>query len=278
MFWHVSTSKTKKHKNQHNKAFVVLMEKELLSSANNNPLDHSIESVLPGIHSRLSAMQSEVSSSKRTMETSLNEVRSDLASVVSEIRSMMELNQANQRAFADHLRHIADGIYPQGRNVRRRLELPTNIVHKEEDQKEEEQDQENQVPEVNYGGIPLVAKSHHINFKHSSLLSMHDEWFGLGASYDKPIKGGLEELKKKYKAKWRKHFAPSEEKALSRLKRIIGGLKKEAERTGEVLSDVCIHLSPSYEDACKKSLSKMESWMKKEGMINAGTARSRSAN
>ena len=74
-------------------------------------------------------------------------------------------------------------------------------------------------------------------------------------------------MESKYKSKWRKHFTVSEEKSFSRLKRIVKAMKAESERSGDSLMDICIGWNEIYDGECKRSLSKMEEWMKKQGII-----------
>ena len=55
------------------------MEEELSTSQDHNPLDHSLEAVLPGVHERMASTQSEVASIKRKIDAiDMNGLQNDL--------------------------------------------------------------------------------------------------------------------------------------------------------------------------------------------------------
>ena len=55
----------------HNKEFLERVRVELEHSNDNNPIDHSLEAVLPGVHTRLAAQTNEIT----TMRTQLNQLQ-----------------------------------------------------------------------------------------------------------------------------------------------------------------------------------------------------------
>ena len=258
--------------------FLLEMERALLESDANNPLNHSLEAVLPGIHSRMAMTQAEIMSASRkidAVDSKLERMESLHQGLAETMKMMIHRFEAREMALADHLSGIADGIRGQGRNVRRK------VAH--EEAMEEEKDQEPTVlirqppgQELDDNGIPVIAKTHHIKYKHTSLCAVHNEWYGVDEYNNIPVEGGIKFLEERFKSKWRKHFVPSEEKAFSRLKRIINGMKKESERTGRDTYEIAVSWSKTYEVECKKSLSKMECWMKTQGIIATAAPRGKS--
>ena len=260
------------------------MERQLLDSESNNPLDHSIEAILPGVHSRMATTQAEVASASRkidALDSRLDRLENMQHTVMDSVQSMMLRFEAREEALADHLSGIVNGIRGNARSVRRKIrhsyegeEEGEEKVECSEDLEEARNTEELECDEF---GIPVTVKSHHIKFKHQSLFSMHDEWFGLHSSKNKPVEGGLDALETSFKSKWRKHFTPSEEKAFSRLKRIMKAIKEDSIRRKKDTIEVCCEWNEVYEGECKKSLSKMEDWLKQTGFISTAAPRGKAA-
>ena len=244
------------------------MEEELSTSQDHNPLDHSLEAVLPGVHERMASTQSEVASIKRKIDAiDMNGLRNDLMDhFTSSVAAMMKRMDERESALADHFESLAEGIR-RGRNVRRKVVNDGQQESKEDLEEKQEQ-------EADPHDIP---SSHHIQYKHATLLSIHDEWFGEGIYKNVPVPGGLEALELSHKSKWRKHFSGSQDKAFSRLKRIVRALKDESNCSGHTIIEVCERWNSIYSTECKKSLSKMEDWLKTSGRLPKAAPRGKTA-
>ena len=88
-----------------------------------------------------------------------------------------------------------------------------------------------------------------------------------------PVPGGLDILEMDYKNKWRKHFSASENKAFSRLKRVIKGINNQIERTGMSPLDVLDGWQRMYESELKCSVSKLEEWLRTQRLITTAAPR-----
>ena len=100
--------------------FLLEMERALLESDANNPLDHSLEAVLPGVHSRMAMTQAEIMSASRkidAVDSKLERMESLHQGLAETMKMMIHRFEAREMALADHLSGIADGIRGQGRNV-----------------------------------------------------------------------------------------------------------------------------------------------------------------
>ena len=65
------------------------MERQLLDSESNNPLDHSIEAILPGVHSRMATTQAEVASASVALDSRLDHLENMQHTVMDSVQSMM---------------------------------------------------------------------------------------------------------------------------------------------------------------------------------------------
>ena len=123
----------------------------------------------------------------------------------------------------------------------------------------------------------MAEKAHHLEFKHKTLLSSFNKWYGLEEYHGVPIPGGIEVLEEDYKNKWRKHFSASEKKAFSRLKRVIKGINAEIERTGKLTMDVLDEWQERFEKEDRCSVSKFEEWLCRQGLITTAAPRGKNA-
>ena len=64
----------------------------MLDSESNNPLDHSIEAILPGVHSRMATTQAEVEPASRkidALDSRLDRLENMQHTVMDSVQSMM---------------------------------------------------------------------------------------------------------------------------------------------------------------------------------------------
>ena len=177
--------------------------------------------------------------------------------------------------LADHLSGLADGL--RGRR---------KVARNEGDDEEEDEDyeEEERTAEPNNfaivrddDGIPVVAKTHHLKFKHKTIRSLYNEWYGLDEFDSVPLPGGINKLELDHKNGWRKHFSGSENKHHSRVKRVIKGIKKQAMDDSKSPIEVIDAWEAMFEGELKCSVSKLEEWMKTKGLLRTLAARGKKA-
>lgn len=248
-----------------------MMEAALHHGEQNNPLDHSIEAVLPGVHARMAATASEVAAVNNKIDSNFEKLESRMSEINDSMNTFMESMKVTQGALANHLIQLGEGL--QG-NVRGVAE---HYANKGQEGHEKEQQVTPFEVAKDTDGIPVAAKAHHLEFKHKTLLSLFNEWYGLEEYHGVPIPGGIEVLEEDYKNKWRKHFSASEKKAFSRLKRVIKGINAEIERTGKLTMDVLDEWQERFEKEDRCSVSKFEEWLRRQGLITTAAPRGKNA-
>ena len=221
----------------------------------------------------MAATASEVAATKTKLEESFIKMDrrfDDLKdSMDSFLESMEDKVNRRERALARHIIDFGEGLQA-------RLG-PEDAVRDAVGEEQDQQQQQEVVIDVDDDGIPEVTKKHHLTFKHPTLFDIYCEWHGMDDYYDVPVPGGLEFLEKNFKYKWRKHFSPSETKAFSRLKRVIGGIDLHVSNSGICYFDVLKLWQPMYATELKCSIANFEIWLRRQGLIKTHKARGRKA-
>jgi len=65
------------------------------------------------------------------------------------------------------------------------------------------------------------------NRRARSVKSMYEECFGLGTYSGVPVEGGLAELEKRFKSRWRRNFTAADQKHFSRIQQVVMAVRKE---------------------------------------------------
>ena len=251
------------------------MEEALKHGNDNNPLDHNVEAGLPGVHARMAATASEVAAVNAKIDTNFKKIEGRFDEMNNSVNCFMESVRATQDALSNHLIRLGEGLQGHGQQVHR-VSQQHNIFPVD-DQHGDQQQQQQLLQPVDFprdnNGIPLAAKVHHLQFKHKTLHSLFNEWYGLEEYHAVPVPGGLDILEMDYKNKWRKHFSASENKAFSRLKRVIKGINNQIERTGMSPLDVLDGWQRMYESELKCSVLKLEEWLRTQRLITTAAPR-----
>jgi hypothetical protein len=241
------------------------MRRSIATLEATSPLDHNIESVLPGVHTKLSSMQAEMADGFRTSREFMERWEADHAEREGKMSQMTEQNTS----VAAQLIRIAatltgslgrgaevaaDGVENSNANANTNSQPQATAAASEDD-------------------LFQQATRFLMAPRHMSLQTIYFEWHGLETSKDKPIVGGFQRCEDLFKSKWRKRLNFGENKQFSRLKRIMGGIQDKATTDGIDLETVVDNLAPIYEKECKKSIAKMETWMVTNGMIPKGKSR-----
>jgi hypothetical protein len=233
-----------------------------------SPLDHSLESVLPGLHSRLSAMQINMAEGFRLSNHEMKE---------QEKRGIQREEQRELREvkrLATIFRNAADGMMTG--NEREHKGAVDGGADDEQLRTDSSQQEQEAASMPSEDDLFNKAKRFQLAPRHLSLESLYFEWLGIEYFKDKPIVGGLQKCEELFKSKWRKGRSHGERKHFSRLKRIMEGIATKATTDGIDLDEVVRSMSEIYDKECKQSIAKMEAYMVHEGMIPKGKARATS--
>ena len=171
-----------------------------------SPMDYNVQAVLPGVNSRLNALQHQNDQLLRLAQQQHQQQLQFQKSVDDKMALMLEKIGLGFVGAAASLRAGTSNDYERP-SVRRRIEEEHTRTTTNNDG-----DELNDVI-----GHPLVTK-------HYNLQSMYDEWFGLNKFEGKPIAGGIAALEKKFKTQWRKRDVKKANR-VSRQKRICEKLR-----------------------------------------------------
>jgi hypothetical protein len=234
-----------------------------------SPLDSNLESVLPGVHSRLSAMQNNMAEGfKLSAEAMLLfEARDIKRDEARELKTVQ-----NNEKLARLFRTAADTFVESPVGTSERTEGGGGGGGGEPRTTNSNR-QQAAASSLSEDALFDLAKRSKMAPRHLSLESVYFEWFGLETFKDKPIVGGLEKCEKLFQSKWRKGRTHGEKKHFSRLKRVMEGIENKARTDGVDLAEVLDSLSEIYQKDCKKSIALMESHMVRNGMIPKGKTR-----
>jgi hypothetical protein len=235
-----------------------------------SPLDHSLEAVLPGVHTRLSSLQSE-------MASGFSQVKQWQQSVDSFIQENTSIVRQSQAAAGQLVRIASSMLGWSSRGVGAGggawQGSPAPLLNSQQQAAAAANDNDDDDEDDDL----RKAKRHQMIKRHQSLYTIYYEWYGLESSKDQPIVGGFEKCEELFKSSWRKPHTDAEKKHFSRLKKIIQGLKEKAAREELDMEEVVEILESTFAKDCKKALSKMVDWMMTQGLIPEGKKRATSA-
>ena len=179
------------------------MNRALIHGTQNDPLDHSIEAALPGVHSRLVANRDEIVA----MRTDLAEFRDEQNKKLDDIQGT---TNEQTLELAGTLRALSDSI--TGKD----LGIVRSVRGDNSDEKSVNRCSQYPFPSPeDRDDLFEKCVGYHVYQRHSSLQSAIDEWLGEGKWEDHPIPGGVAEAEEKYKAKWRRDYKLAERKYFS---------------------------------------------------------------
>ena len=230
-------------------------------------IDYKVESVLPGIHTRLNTLTAEMSrvgDFLTTFQRSLAVQWDDSL----ERKLEKSLNKAVPKAMSTMIVELGKQL--QGVNL-----LPQSAPVEESDPSSSTSPNDESMSdhaEGLAGGeaiIPDACKQFTLQSRHRSLKSIWDEWHGIGLFKDRPIPGGIEKAEQLWKAKWRRHFEGRETKQFTRHRAVITAMKK--------VGGDFTHLEAVFGGHCKTSIAKMDTYLKQEGMVEKKKPRGKNA-
>ena len=216
-----------------------------------SPLDHNVESVLPGVHIRLSSMQNEIAGVRGDMQS----VASNFVGVKSSLDDVKGLLVGRDTELAAHLLQLASRLCPNcpARSPQMLTIMPPAAALPE------------QVTDATGSAGMVMPRGHHLRAKHTTIYTLYHEWFGLEDFGGIPVSGGIDFCEQQWKSKWRPHFNAAEKQHFSRFKAIIVGIQTKQERKSVELDVAPNEFDSIFRGAeVKKSTANMAKWLKQE--------------
>jgi hypothetical protein len=233
-----------------------------------SPLDHNVEAVLPGVHTRLGAMETVMTEGFRVSEARFDNWEEKYAARDLVVNTMIR----NSNSVAAQLVGIAANITGNLGGGGGGLSVFENS-NSHFNSNSQQQAATAGASSMSEDALFEQAKRFLMAPRHLSLETMYFEWYGLEDSKDKPIVGGFERCEELFKASYRKGLNHGDSKRLSRIKRIMGAIKKKATTDGVDVVKVVDELAPIYDKTCGQSPARMDEWMLSNGMIEKGKSR-----
>jgi hypothetical protein len=260
-----------------------------LASADSSLLDHSVESVLPGVHQYLSSIHTEVRAT-RTDLTSLTQKVADCSD--SKIRKVVK--EAVQDSLGPALQpysSLANSLNVMAASLRSGLQVQTAtaiIVNPPSVEQESPSDQGPREDDDDAGDAatpssapPLLRDVVGSRPKptYVSIHELYNEFYGLGEFEGKPVAGGLAKLDELFKTKWRQGFSGGQKKEWSRLTQTIVGINAHIVELGGDKGKALDNLNVVFQEklGVNHTTSKMVKHMQESGLLVKGTPRGRYA-
>jgi hypothetical protein len=266
-----------------------------LASADTSLLDHSVESVLPGVHQYLSSLHSEVRAARTETRTDISELTQKLESR-SDSNIEASVEKAVQRCLGPALQPyscLANSLNVMAASLRSGLHVPTasaatNAIRPLDAEESplnpansmEVDDDEALPPGSSRSQPPRLQDGigHHPKPAYVSIHELYDEFYGLGRCQGKPVIGGFAKLEEDFKTKWRQGFSGGQKKEWSRLTMAIRGINRHIAELGDkerALDNLDLVFREKH--GVNHTLSKLVQHMQEKGILTKGRARGRYA-
>ena len=263
-----------------------------LGSADTSILDHSVESVLPGVHEYLTSLHTEVRAARTDVAALTQKVESCSDSKIQEA-----VKDAVQQCLVPALQpysSLASSLNLMAASLRSGLQVPTArttpVMNSPmdlddspitNDESPMDEDGIPRRPSPPSGRPPSLqdAIGHHPKPMYISIHELYDEFYGLGRFEGKPVVGGLAKLEEVFKSKWRQGFSNGQKKEWSRLTMTIRGINAHIEELGGNLGLALNNLDDKFQekDGINHTTSKMVNYIQECGLLTKGIARGRYA-
>lgn len=221
-----------------------------------NPTDASLESVLPGVYERFASLSSKMDSHHGIMARHMN-AQDDLMQVLDGRTKLFDgfRNQCNAmvaRALEGYSGIATNATSPPAQN-------PHTLGG----------------DSTSSPTTPPSFQGMYLSSRYTSLEEMWMEWYGLNRQFGKPIPGGFAKLEELHKAKWRGHFDPAQKRHFSKIKSIIGGLRKKMDETDANDSTVLAEYDQRFQKDFKKSVGRLLALLQEEGLVKTQKSQGR---
>jgi hypothetical protein len=240
------------------------------------PLDATLETVLPGVHTRFVATDANIETVRGEVQTGFQQVNTNIGILADGIDELRETAGESKKAIAATCLQVAFSLLGKELDLsklgggagddtspgsKRATQDGSPLPASEEPPPKKRRGVEG-VEGVDFSAIYLVPKQ-------KDLQGLWDEWHGLGKFEGKPREGGFESLELEFKAKWRRHL---DVQHFSRTKRVVAGIKAYIEREG-VAEDIAIATLDSVYKDDASSVANMVVWMQDMGLLKRSVAR-----
>ena len=188
-----------------------------LLNDNVNPLDLTLQSMLPAIHDRFTMVQNEIGAGFRILEQKHSDKLDTLYNHLQAIQDCQRRNLMDvfHNAFqsAANISVVAAPRSPGAASTVPAARTPNLHIAA--------------MPQEHHQSPVVTTNSHIFGYTYrlppspSSVTEMWDAWFGLGEYEDKPIPGGVAQMNVLHKARWRTAYKGHERKHFSRYNVIV---------------------------------------------------------
>jgi hypothetical protein len=257
-----------------------------LEAADTSILDHSVESVLPGVHEYLSSLHTEVRATRTEV--------SGLTASCSQASVQKAVKEAVQQCLGPALlpyASLANSLNLMAASLRSGLQVPIAASVEDPSPPNPSPPNPNQPsPPMDVDDDDEAAPSpspirlhnvigHHPKPTYLSMNELFNEYYGLGRFEGKPVCGGFDKLEKVFKTKWRQGFSRGQKKEWSRLTMTIRGINQHIEELGGDSSRALDNLDLVFQEkgGVNHTTSKMVAYMQEQGLLVKGRARGRYA-
>jgi hypothetical protein len=222
-----------------------------------NPAEASVESVLPGVHDRLAALQSSVNGTKTTVMDRLTNLCSDLMNHVQELNNHSRLELASQFAavaanLVKQTYTVTDGTIHQVRKELLAAQVGDNEGGTEDDQNEE---------------FKRAVGHRMTRGNPSSITRLYYEFYGMEYYSGVPIQGGVAAAEAKFRTRWRQDYKAAEITHLNRVTRIAKAVNMVVEE-GRPIKTVLEDFDNVFKEE-QLSISRMVVALKTRGVISS---------
>jgi Transcriptional activator of glycolytic enzymes len=214
-----------------------------------DPLDASLEKVMPGVHQRLKGTDDKVDGLYRHINERFNDLQEDVhegfKSLVQQhgdvLRESCQLVGASLVNVGHHVMNSPGGVSVGTPSKTLTGEPASPSVPCTQFQAEEPDPVQ-------------LASTFRMKAKHNTLTDLWQEWFGLGEWEDEF--GGVAGRNEKFGAKWRKEAKALDKSQYSRTNRVIVAVSSSAHARGLQPEDVVAEWEPVF-SACKQSVANL---------------------
>ena len=235
-----------------------------------DPLDASLEKVLPGVHqwhrinnAEMSKLQTLVKDAVEGLTLKVDDMHSTMLSTREDTsRQLSAAFMQMSQYFLQHGNSVA-GDPSRISDALQQVQVGAMEYIAEEAETANDNEGETMDPADLHALFRMVPK-------HIVLLGLMHEWYGVGDYYDSY--GGIEGRNKTYKARWRKkchlnamHF--------SRTERTVRAVEAYAKNNSMDKFDAAVALQQVFEIDCKTSVTNFVLWAQQEGLIAKSKSR-----
>jgi hypothetical protein len=237
-------------------------------SAKENPFDSSLETVLPGVHSRMEVIARQ---------------QATQCSMIEQLFTTQE-EKANERH--DKMMMCFANFFQAASSAFVCAQQPTAMTNTEILGASTMMGSQQAAP-VGAGGRTGGANNArgqdgiHLSSSYKSLVHIWDEWHGVNSREGWPVVGGICKLEASSRGKWRSHFKPAETKHLSRVRAIIKCVENytrhiQPDKIGKEM-DILANWDSDYKGQCRHSLSNFIALLQERKLIPKQRPRGRAS-